>query len=106
VAIALDEFTGDVPDLRRLRTLNLDLLKIHHTVVSDLTGGRGASTIARALIDIAHALGMRAVATGVETEHQRTTLISLGCDLGQGYFWARPLPITELAGALERHRTS
>ncbi|HVY10047.1 MAG TPA: EAL domain-containing protein [Mycobacteriales bacterium] len=95
--IALDEFGGDIGSLRRLRTLDLDYLKIHHLLVADLATGRGAATIARALIDIAHELGMHAVAAGVETQQQRDTLADLGCDLGQGYLWARPKPIAELA---------
>jgi diguanylate cyclase (GGDEF)-like protein len=96
VAIALDDFDGDIASLRRLRTLDLDYLKIHHVLVSDLHSGRGAATIAGALIDIAHELGMRAVATGVETEQQLDTLTLLGCDLGEGYLWAGPASIGEL----------
>ncbi|HEX3707621.1 MAG TPA: EAL domain-containing protein [Mycobacteriales bacterium] len=100
VGIALDEFSGDIASLRRLRTLDLDYLKIHHMLVSDLAHGKGAATIARALVDIAHELGMRAVATGIETDQQRATLAELGCDLGQGYLWARPAPITDLERAV------
>jgi diguanylate cyclase (GGDEF)-like protein len=101
--IALDEFGGDIGSLRRLRTLDLDYLKIHHLLVADLATGRGAATIARALIDIAHELGMRAVAAGVETQQQRDTLAALGCDLGQGYLWARPKPIADLETAIAEH---
>jgi diguanylate cyclase (GGDEF)-like protein len=104
VAVSLDEFTGDIPSLRRLRTLDLNYLKIDHMLVSDLASGKGAATIAGALIDIAHELGMRAVAMGVETDEQRAMLTALECDLGQGYLWARPAPIEELAGAVAMHR--
>ncbi|HWA67024.1 MAG TPA: EAL domain-containing protein [Mycobacteriales bacterium] len=104
VAVSLDEFTGDIPSLRRLRTLDLSYLKIDHQLVSDLISGKGAATIAGALIDIAHELGMRAVAMGVETEEQKAMLTALDCDLGQGYLWARPAPIEELATHLAVHR--
>jgi EAL domain-containing protein (putative c-di-GMP-specific phosphodiesterase class I) len=72
--------------------------------VSDLVSGKGAATIAGALIDIAHELGMRAVAMGVETEEQKAMLTALDCDLGQGYLWARPAPIEDLAAHLATHR--
>ena len=104
--IAIDEFAGDIASLRRLRSLGLDYLKIHHILVSDLATARGATAIAKALIDIAHELGMRAVATGVETDQQRATLADLGCDLGQGYLWARPEPLTELARTLAGQRAT
>jgi diguanylate cyclase (GGDEF)-like protein len=104
VAVSLDEFTGDIPSLRRLRTLDLSYLKIDHMLVSDLATGKGASTIAGALIDIAHELGMRAVAMGVETDEQCAMLTALDCDLGQGYLWARPAPIDELSGSLAKHQ--
>ncbi|HVW81400.1 MAG TPA: EAL domain-containing protein [Mycobacteriales bacterium] len=104
VAVSLDEFTGDIPSLRRLRTLDLSYLKIDHQLVADLVSGKGAATIAGALIDIAHELGMRAVAMGVETEQQRAMLTALDCDLGQGYLWARPSPLEELAAHLAARR--
>jgi diguanylate cyclase (GGDEF)-like protein len=104
VAVSLDEFTGDIPSLRRLRTLDLAYLKIDHMLVSDLATGKGAATIAGALIDIAHELGMRAVAMGVETDEQRAMLTALDCDLGQGYLWARPAPIEDLEEDLAKHR--
>jgi diguanylate cyclase (GGDEF)-like protein len=106
VAVSLDEFAGDLPSLRRLRTLDLSYLKIDHMLVSDLTTGKGAATIAGALIDIAHELGMRAVAMGVETDEQRAMLTALDCDLGQGYLWARPAPIEDLMAHLATHRGS
>jgi diguanylate cyclase (GGDEF)-like protein len=106
VAVSLDEFTGDIPSLRRLRTLDLSYLKIDHLLVSDLAGGKGAATIAGALVDIAHELGMRAVAMGVETDQQRVMLTALECDLGQGYLWARPAPIEELVSAVAQHQAT
>jgi diguanylate cyclase (GGDEF)-like protein len=104
VAVSLDEFMGDIPSLRRLRTLDLSYLKIDHQLVSDLVSGKGAATIAGALIDIAHELGMRAVAMGVETEEQKAMLTALDCDLGQGYLWARPAPLEDLVAHLAARR--
>ncbi|HWC33868.1 MAG TPA: EAL domain-containing protein [Mycobacteriales bacterium] len=104
VTVAIDEFTGDIPALRRLRGLELGYLKIHHSLISDLGSGLAATTIAGAVIDIAHDLGMKTIATGVETHKQCDILAGLGCDLAQGYLWARPAPIDGLADAFARHR--
>lgn len=104
VSLAIDEFTGDIPSLRRLRGLDIGYLKIHHSLIADLGHGLGATTIAGAIIDIAHDLGMRTIATGVETFKQCDILAGLGCDLGQGYRWARPAPIEEFTTAVAEHR--
>jgi EAL domain-containing protein (putative c-di-GMP-specific phosphodiesterase class I) len=104
VAVAIDEFTGDIPSLRRLRGLDIAYLKIHHSLVADLGSGLGATTIAGAVIDIAHDLGMTTIATGIETLKQCDILSGLGCDLGQGYLWARPAPIEEFETSVARHR--
>jgi diguanylate cyclase (GGDEF)-like protein len=104
VAVAIDEFIGDIPALRRLRGLDISYLKIHHSLVADLGSGLAATTIAGAVIDIAHDLGMKTIAMGVETHKQCDILAGLGCDLGQGYLWARPAPIEEFEAAVTRHR--
>jgi diguanylate cyclase (GGDEF)-like protein len=104
VSVAIDEFIGDIPALRRLRGLDIDYLKIHHSLIADLGSGLAATTIAGAVIDIAHDLGMKTIATGIETAKQCDILSGLGCDLGQGYLWARPAPIEEFEAAVARHR--
>ncbi|HVX68320.1 MAG TPA: EAL domain-containing protein [Mycobacteriales bacterium] len=104
VAVALDEFAGDIPALRRLRGLDIGYLKIHHSLVADLGSGLAATTIAGAVIDIAHDLGMTTIATGIETLKQCDILSGLGCDLGQGYLWARPAPIDGFEKAVAQHR--
>lgn len=105
VSVAIDDFTGDIPSLRRLRGLDIGFLKIHHSLIADIGHGLAATTILGALIDIAHDLGMRTIATGVETAKQCDILAGLGCDLGQGYRWARPAPIDALTGAVTGQRT-
>jgi EAL domain-containing protein (putative c-di-GMP-specific phosphodiesterase class I) len=54
-----------------------------------------------AIIDLAHALGLAVVAEGVETEEQATVLREMGCDIGQGYLWSRPVPAVELGASRE-----
>jgi EAL domain-containing protein (putative c-di-GMP-specific phosphodiesterase class I) len=104
VAIALDSFTGDIPSLRLLRALGLKYLKLDPTVAADLVVGKAATTIAKALVDIAHELGIQTVARGVETARQRDVLSELGCDLAQGSLWAAPAPIEELTDAVNTGR--
>lgn len=104
VSVAMDEFTGDIPSLRRLRGLDIGYLKIHHSLIADLGIGLAGTTIVGALIDIAHDLGMKTIATGVETAKQCDLLAGLGCDLGQGYLWARPAPIEGFKEAVAAHR--
>ncbi|HVS68145.1 MAG TPA: EAL domain-containing protein [Mycobacteriales bacterium] len=104
VSVAIDEFAGDIPALRRLRGLDIGYLKIHHSLIADLGSGLAATTIAGAIIDIAHDLGMKTIATGIETRKQCDILAGLGCDLGQGYLWARPAPIEEFGEAVAHQR--
>jgi EAL domain-containing protein (putative c-di-GMP-specific phosphodiesterase class I) len=58
------------------------------------------------VIDLIHTLGMEAVAEGVESEGQAALLKEIGCDLAQGFHFARPLPPEEVPGFLARHRSS
>ena len=58
------------------------------------------------VIDLVHTLGMEAVAEGVESEGQAALLKEMGCDMAQGFHFARPLPPEEVPGFLARHRSS
>ena len=58
------------------------------------------------VIDLVHTLGMEAVAEGVESEGQAALLKEIGCDMAQGFHFARPLPPEEVPGFLARHRSS
>ena len=58
------------------------------------------------VIDLVHTLGMEAVAEGVESEGQARLLKEMGCDMAQGFHFARPLPPEEVPGFLARHRSS
>jgi EAL domain-containing protein (putative c-di-GMP-specific phosphodiesterase class I) len=78
----------------------VDVLKIDKTFVDKIglaTGGRDDSALARAILGLGGALNMHVVAEGIETEAQWTRLVELGCELGQGYYFARPLPPDQIA---------
>jgi EAL domain-containing protein (putative c-di-GMP-specific phosphodiesterase class I) len=83
--------------LSRLRYFPLDRLKIDRAFVAEAPGKAADGAIVVAMIAMAHALGLEVVAEGVETAAQRDFLIQSGCDLGQGYLFARPLPPADLA---------
>jgi EAL domain-containing protein (putative c-di-GMP-specific phosphodiesterase class I) len=87
-----------------LTRLPLDCLKVDRSFVADLdTGGPGA-VIVTASIRLAHDLGMRVVAEGVETAAQLDRLGELGCDIVQGYLMARPLPAGDIPSLALRSR--
>jgi EAL domain-containing protein (putative c-di-GMP-specific phosphodiesterase class I) len=91
VALSIDDFGTAYSSLRRLKTLPVSELKIDRTFVSNLCDSPVDIGIVRAVIDVAHALGMPAIAEGVETESEWDMLRSLGCDGAQGWYIARPM---------------
>src|SRR4030095_3365404 len=99
VRIAIDDFGTGYSSLSSLQRFPVDLLKIDKTFVDGLGRDPEASTIVRAVIGLADALGLRAVAEGVERAEQLGQLRALGCELGQGYHFAKPLS-REVAEAL------
>jgi diguanylate cyclase (GGDEF)-like protein/PAS domain S-box-containing protein len=101
VRIALDDFGTGYSTLAHLRQLQTDILKIDRTFVSQLGGQSRDREIIAAVTGMAHALGMTAVAEGVETEAQREELVAIGCDAAQGYLFARPLTPNALAAMWE-----
>lgn len=91
VLVALDDFGTGYSSLSYLHSLPLHTLKVDRCFVGDLHDGR-SETITRAILSLAHGLGIVAVGEGVETEEQRRFLIDAGCDLVQGFYYAPPLP--------------
>jgi diguanylate cyclase (GGDEF)-like protein len=91
IRLSVDDFGTGRSSLAYLRRFRVDALKIDPAFVAGI--GRTASddALVRCLIDMAHALEMRAVAKGVETVAQRDTLLSYGCDGAHGYLWGRPV---------------
>ena len=96
VALSIDDFGTGYSSLSHLRKLPARQLKIDRSFVQDVDQEEDARAIVRAVIDLAHALGMRVVAEGVETVPQQTMLLRMGCDELQGYLYARPMPAAQL----------
>jgi diguanylate cyclase (GGDEF)-like protein/PAS domain S-box-containing protein len=92
VGLAVDDFGTGYSSLTYLKKFPIDELKIDRSFIMGLGSDTGDSAIVGSCIDLAHAVGIRAVAEGVETPAQLETLRAMGCDLAQGYHFARPLP--------------
>ncbi|MBA1200274.1 EAL domain-containing protein [Pseudomonas capeferrum] len=96
VTTAVDDFGTGYSSLAYLRALPIDHLKIDRAFIKDLPVDDDAVAIARAIIDLGHALGFRITAEGIETQAQYDFLRNAGCDQGQGFLLARPMPAAEL----------
>jgi EAL domain-containing protein (putative c-di-GMP-specific phosphodiesterase class I) len=108
ILIALDDFGVGYSSLSYLRRLPLDTLKIDRSFVRDVEeqGGGRVTPIVEPIIALAHSLGLRVVAEGVESQGQLAKLRRLGCDRAQGFAIARPRPAAELVPLLDTHRRS
>ena len=105
VTISMDDFGSSQSSLGALKRFPLHILKVDRSFVAGLGDEPEDSAIVNAVINMAHALGLLTVADGVETREQLDQLKEIGCDVGQGYYFARPRPseaIAELLGAHER----
>jgi EAL domain-containing protein (putative c-di-GMP-specific phosphodiesterase class I) len=90
VGIALDEFGAGAASLTLLKRMPLTTVKFDPTLLRDLAFSREDRAILQAVIHAAQALGLTTVATGIETEDQRATLVGMGCDAGQGPLFGPP----------------
>ena len=102
IALAVDDFGTGYSSLTYLRGLPVDEVKIDKTFVDGLSEDPADRAVVRAVVDIAHTLGLRVVAEGTEHDEQLAVLQSLGVDEVQGYLHARPMPTSELSGWLRR----
>lgn len=91
VTVAMDDFGTGFSNLASLQALPIDVLKIDHSFVNGMIGDADKIALIRAIISLAGALGMRTTAEGIEQGEMAVELARLGCDFGQGYYFARPL---------------
>jgi diguanylate cyclase (GGDEF)-like protein len=89
--LVLDDFGTGWSSLAYLRDIPLDTIKIDRSFVTELDEADRNVAIVQAVLSLAHGLGVNVVAEGIETLRQARRLRALGCDLGQGYAWSRPL---------------
>jgi len=104
VRIAIDDFGTGYSSLSHLKRFPLDSLKIDRSFVTGLPDNEDDASIAQALITMAHALRLKVIAEGVETEAQLEFLAASGCDEMQGYFFSRPLLASHCTEMLRQSR--
>jgi diguanylate cyclase (GGDEF)-like protein/PAS domain S-box-containing protein len=102
VRISLDDFGTGYSSLSYLKRFPIDTLKIDQAFVRDIGTNPDDEAITRAIIAMAHTMGMDVVAEGVETQVHKDFLVREGCDYIQGYLLSRPVPDEELSGLLRR----
>jgi len=102
--ISIDDFGTGYSSLAYLKQLPVDEIKIDRSFITHMTTDENDAIIVRATIELAHNLGLRVVAEGVETKETLDLLTTLRCDTIQGYFICRPLPATDVARWLEQSR--
>ncbi|HJW02768.1 MAG TPA: EAL domain-containing protein [Azospira sp.] len=95
IQVAMDDFGTGHSSLAMLRTLPLDVLKLDRSFVLHLPAAETDAAVASAVVTLARRLGLSVVAEGVETKAQRHFLADIGCDVLQGFLFARPLPSAE-----------
>jgi len=92
--LAIDDFGIGYSSLGRLSRLRPSMIKIDRSFVKDLPGDRDAGVLVETMITMAQKLGIQCLAEGIETEAQLRFLRDVGCPLGQGYLYSRPLPVS------------
>ena len=97
VALSIDDFGTGYSSLAYLKKLPVNAVKIDKSFVMHMTADQNDAQIVRSTIDLAHNLGLKVIAEGVENREVWDRLLALGCDQAQGYYMSRPLPAAEMA---------
>ena len=97
VRFAIDDFGTGHSSLAQLHALPVDELKIDRAFVMNLERSASNLAIVRTTIELGHSLGLKVVAEGIETPEVWASLLRLGCDLAQGYYVSRPMPVAAVA---------
>jgi EAL domain-containing protein (putative c-di-GMP-specific phosphodiesterase class I)/GGDEF domain-containing protein len=96
VQVAIDDFGAGLSSLAYLKRIRAQELKIDKSIIEGVTGSQRDALIVRSTVDLAHSLGLKVTAEGVETNACFSLLAAMGCDLAQGYLVARPQPLSDL----------
>jgi diguanylate cyclase (GGDEF)-like protein/PAS domain S-box-containing protein len=96
MAISLDDFGTGYSALSYLKKFDIDFIKIDRSFVMNLENDSYDRILCETIISMAHKLGMKVIAEGIETAHQKQILIDAGCDYGQGYLFSKPITANQL----------
>lgn len=105
VRTAIDDFGTGYSSMAYLKVLPIDEIKIDRSFVRDMATNHGNHVLVESAVDLGHNLGLDVVAEGVEDEPAVTALRNMGCDIAQGYHFARPLPPAEFIAYLVERST-
>ncbi len=100
--VSMDDFGTGYSSLSFLARLPLDNLKVDRAFVMNLPEDRDAMALVRAIITMAQQLGLSVIAEGIETQSQETFLSALGCEMGQGYYYGKPMPPSDFADLVRK----
>jgi PAS domain S-box-containing protein len=103
VRLSIDDFGTGYSSLCRLQKFPVDILKIDRTFISGMEHDHETQEIVRIILMLAHSLGMKVVAEGIEREEHVAMLKDLGCELGQGYLFSKPADATSMEQLLAMH---
>jgi len=95
IQVALDDFGTGYSSLAYIQQYDIDFLKIDREFVKNLPESEDSQILCESIIAMAHQLGIKVIAEGIETNKQRKALLEMGCDYGQGYFFSKPVPLEE-----------
>jgi len=95
VIISIDDFGKGYSSLNYLKRLQIDILKIDKSFITDIIKDERDLAITKSVISLSHSLNMKTIAEGIETEEQAILVRNLGCDELQGFFFSKPLPLKE-----------
>jgi EAL domain-containing protein (putative c-di-GMP-specific phosphodiesterase class I) len=100
VSIAIDDFGTGYSSLSRLSQYPLDFMKIDRSFVANLATEPASAVIVHMVVDLAHVLGLQAIAEGIESHDQLVHLAQSGCDIGQGFLWSPAVTFDEATAML------
>jgi len=106
IQVAIDDFGTGYSSMAYLKKLDVDYLKIDQSFVRGTASGSSSRTIAETIIVMAHKLGLKVIAEGIETDEQRRWLAEAGCDYGQGFLFSHPIPPEQFEELLNRQLVS
>jgi EAL domain-containing protein (putative c-di-GMP-specific phosphodiesterase class I) len=105
-SLALDDFGAGYSSLARLRQLPFSELKIDRSYVTNCHIDRINAGLCETIVELGKRFGLKTVAEGIETTHESHKLQGIGCDIGQGYLFAKPMPKRQLIGIMRRRLMS
>ncbi|MCU1393207.1 MAG: Diguanylate cyclase/phosphodiesterase [Ilumatobacteraceae bacterium] len=105
VRVALDDFGTGYTSLAYLKSLPVDTLKIDRSFITELLDDPKGHSVVQSMIELGHRLGLNVLAEGIENQETWDELERLGCDVGQGFLLARPMPSERVAPWVSAHRS-